>query len=191
MLPTSTYPTWYNVIPLFVPLDFSSYPTYPTGTKGHDFSIFRNYIGYVPRNVYPIFEQPIVPLTYIPYFVGNQFPIVVYLVTTKDIQPIQQPVTAPIPTTIQVTTNLPTYVPRGSTRQPLNGGQPGDSPRKSSPRGDLHGAPPFNPLVGSFGWPTPNSRMFIPPWYQPFVVQLVLESTPNCHTRSYNIQLMS
>jgi hypothetical protein len=34
MLPTSTYPMWYNVIPPFVPLDPSLYPTYPIGTKG-------------------------------------------------------------------------------------------------------------------------------------------------------------
>jgi hypothetical protein len=34
MLPISTYPIWYNVIPFFVPLDPSMYPTYPTGTKG-------------------------------------------------------------------------------------------------------------------------------------------------------------
>jgi hypothetical protein len=30
MLPTSTYPMWYNVIPLFVPLNLSLYPPYPT-----------------------------------------------------------------------------------------------------------------------------------------------------------------
>jgi hypothetical protein len=51
MLPISTYPMWYNVIPFFVPLDLTLYPTCPTGTKGLDYSIFRNYIGYVPRNV--------------------------------------------------------------------------------------------------------------------------------------------
>jgi hypothetical protein len=39
----------------------------------------------------------------------------------------------------------------------------------------LLGEQPFNPLVGSFGWPTLDSRMFIPPWYQPFVVQLISE----------------
>ncbi len=34
--------------------------------------------------------------------------------------------------------------------------------------------PSFNPLVGSFGWPTPNPRMFLnQPWYEPLVVQLV------------------
>jgi hypothetical protein len=71
MLPTSTYPMWYNVIPPFVPLDPSLYTTYPIGTKGLDSSIFRNYIGYVPRNVYPVLEQHVVPPTYTPYFVGN------------------------------------------------------------------------------------------------------------------------
>jgi hypothetical protein len=71
MLPTSTYLMWYNVIPLFVPLDLSLYPTYPIGTKGLDSSILKNYIGYIHGNVCPILEQPIVPPTYIPYFVGN------------------------------------------------------------------------------------------------------------------------
>ncbi len=47
-LPISTYPMWYNFIPLFMPLDPS---LYPTRTKGLDSSIFRNYIGYVPGNV--------------------------------------------------------------------------------------------------------------------------------------------
>jgi hypothetical protein len=64
MLPTSTYPMRYNVIPLFVPLDLSLYPVYPTKTKGFDPSIFRNYIGYVPKYVYPIPKQPIVPPTF-------------------------------------------------------------------------------------------------------------------------------
>jgi hypothetical protein len=54
MLPTSTYRMWYNVIPLFVPLHCSLYPTYPTRTKGLDFWIFRNYSRYVHGNVYPI-----------------------------------------------------------------------------------------------------------------------------------------
>jgi hypothetical protein len=42
------------------------------------------------------------------------------------------------------------------------------------PRGNPLGKPPFNPLVASFGWLTPNLRMFILPWYQPLVVQPVL-----------------
>jgi hypothetical protein len=71
MLPTSTYPMWYNVITPFVPLDTSLYLAYPTGTKGFDFSIFGNYICFVHGNVYPILEQHVVPPTYIPYFVGN------------------------------------------------------------------------------------------------------------------------
>jgi hypothetical protein len=72
--------------PLFVPLDLNLYPRYPTRIKGLDFSIFRNYIGYVLGNVYPILEQLIVPPTYILYFIGNQFPIMVQLVTSKDKQ---------------------------------------------------------------------------------------------------------
>jgi len=71
MLPTSTYPMWYNVIPPFVPLDLSLYPTYQIGTKGLDSSTFRSYIGYVPGNVYQVPEQLVIPSTYIPNFVGN------------------------------------------------------------------------------------------------------------------------
>jgi hypothetical protein len=73
MLSTSTYPMWYNVIPPFVPLDPSLYQANPTRTKGLDSSIFKNYTSYVLRNVYRIPKQPVVPPTYIPYFVGNQF----------------------------------------------------------------------------------------------------------------------
>jgi hypothetical protein len=48
LLPVSTYPMWYNVIPPFVPLDPSLYLAYQIGTKGLDSSIFRNCIGYIP-----------------------------------------------------------------------------------------------------------------------------------------------
>jgi hypothetical protein len=80
-------------------------------------------------------------------------------------------------TTIHVTTSLPTYVPRGFDHQPLDGGQPRDSPGESSLGGDLLGVPPFNPLIRSFRWSAPNSRMLIPPWYQPPIVQPILEPT--------------
>ncbi len=63
MLPTSTYPMWYNFIPSFVPLDPSLYLTYPTATKGFDSSIFKTYITYVLGNVYPILKQLVVPPT--------------------------------------------------------------------------------------------------------------------------------
>ncbi len=82
--------------PLFVPLDLNLYPRYPTRIKGLDSSIFRNYVGYVLGNVYPILEQLIVPPTYILYFIGNQFPIMVQPVTNKD----KQHVTALMPTTV-------------------------------------------------------------------------------------------
>jgi hypothetical protein len=88
MLPTSTYPMWYNVIPPFMPLNLSLYLPYQIGVKGLDYLIFRNYTCYVLGNVYPVLEQLVVPPTYIPYFVGNQFPIMVQLVTNKDKQPI-------------------------------------------------------------------------------------------------------
>ncbi len=68
---------WFNVIPPFMPLDLNLYLAYPTGTKGLDSSIFRNYIGYAPGNVYLMLEQPFVPPTYIPNFIGNQFPVMV------------------------------------------------------------------------------------------------------------------
>jgi hypothetical protein len=61
---------WYDVIPPFVPLNPSLYPAYPIKRKGLDSSIFRNYVGYVPRNVYPILEQLVLP-TYTPHYVGN------------------------------------------------------------------------------------------------------------------------
>ncbi len=62
---------WYNVIPPFVPLDPSLYPRYPTMIQGLDSLIFRNYTSYVPRNVYPVLQQLVVPPTYIPYYIGN------------------------------------------------------------------------------------------------------------------------
>jgi hypothetical protein len=86
MLPILIHPMWYNVTPPFVPLDPILYSTYQIGAKGLYSSIFRNYTCYVLRNVYPVPEQPIVPPTYIPNFVGNQFPIMVQPMTSKDRQ---------------------------------------------------------------------------------------------------------
>jgi hypothetical protein len=76
-----------------------------------------------------------------------------------------------VPTTIQVTTSLPTRIPKDFDRQPSDGGQPRDSPGGSSPKGNLLREPPFNPPIGPFGWPALDMHMFIPPWYQPLVVQ--------------------
>ncbi len=64
-----------------------------------------------------------------------------------------------MPTTIQITTSLPTHIPKGSDHQPPNGGQPRDSLGISSHGGDPLKEPPFNPPVGSFGWPTPYLHM--------------------------------
>ncbi len=75
--------------------------------------------------------------------------------------------------TIQVTTSLPTHIPGDFDHQPSNGGQPKDSPGGSSPKRDSPKEPPFNPPIGPFGWPTFDLHMFIPPWYQPLVVQPV------------------
>jgi hypothetical protein len=117
------YPVWYNVIPPFVPLDPSLYPTYPTGTQGFDSSIFRNYIGYILGNVYLVLKQHVVPPTYTPYCIGNSFPTMVQLVTNMD----RQHVNAPILTIVHVTTSLSTYVPRGYVHQPPNVRQLRDS----------------------------------------------------------------
>ncbi len=82
-----------------------------------------------------------------------------------------------MPTTIHVTTSLLIHIPKGFDFEPPNGRQFGDSPQGSSFGGDLLGKPPFNPHIGSFGWLAPNPCMFIPPWYQPLVVQPIVEST--------------
>jgi hypothetical protein len=66
----------YNVIPHFVPLDPSLYLAYPARTRGLDPMMLRKYIGYVPRYVYHVPEQ-LVPPTYTPHSVGNQFPTMV------------------------------------------------------------------------------------------------------------------
>jgi hypothetical protein len=82
-----------------------------------------------------------------------------------------------MPSTIHVTTSLPTYVPRRFDHQPPNERKPRYSHGGGSPKGNSPKEPPFDPHVGSFGWPTLDLHMFIPPWYQPPVVQLVLEPT--------------
>jgi hypothetical protein len=173
MLPISTYPMWYNVIPPFMPLDPRLYLAYPTGTKGLDSLIFKNYINYVYGNVYLVLQQTVLLPTYTPYSVGNQFPIVVQLLINMDIQFVHQFIITLVPTIVQVTTGLPNYVPRGSAHQPLDGGQPRDLHGESLLGGDPLGGPPFNPLVKSFGWLALGPHMFIPPWYQPPIVQLV------------------
>ncbi len=182
---------WYNVIPPFVPLDPDLYPVYPIRTKGLDFSIFRNYIGYIPRNVYLILKQHVVPPTYIPYFVGNQFPIVVQLVTSKERQLVQQLVIAPIPTIVQVTTNLLTYVPRGSAHQPLDGGQLGNSLGGSSRRGDLPREPPFNPLLDLMDGQRLIRTCSYHHGLNHLLCNLYQNYQPCCHIGSYNIQPMS
>jgi hypothetical protein len=79
MLLISTYPMWYNVR-----LNPSLHPTYPIGTKGFDPLIFKNYTCYVPRYVYPVLEQPIVPPTHTPHSIGNQFPTMVQPIINMD-----------------------------------------------------------------------------------------------------------
>jgi len=74
-----------------------------------------------------------------------------------------------VPTIIQVTTSLPTHIPKGFDHQPPNGRELVDSLGRDSLR-----KPPFNPLVGPFGWLALNPHTFVPPWYQPPIVQHVL-----------------
>ncbi len=80
-----------------------------------------------------------------------------------------------MPTIVQVITNLLIHIPKGFDHRPPNGGQLGNSPRGSSSKGDPPIEPPFNPPIGSFGWLTHNPCMFIPPWYQPHVMQHVVK----------------
>jgi len=82
-----------------------------------------------------------------------------------------------VPTIVQVTSNLPPHIPRGFNHQPSDGKQCGDSFGGSSLEGNSPREPPFNPLIRPFGWPTLEPCMFIPPWYQPFVVQPMSELT--------------
>jgi hypothetical protein len=56
---------------------------------------------------------------------------------------VQQPITTLVPTIVWVNTNFPTYVPRCSTHQPSDGGQPKDSHGGSSSKGDPLGKPPI------------------------------------------------
>jgi hypothetical protein len=72
---------------------------------------------------------------------------------------------------------LPTYVPKGFAHQPPSGGQPRYSLGGTSPKGDLPKGPSFNPPIGYYGWVAHDPHMFIPPWYQPLVVQLVPKPT--------------
>ncbi len=68
----------------------------------------------------------------------------------------------------QIIDNLPIHVPHKSfAHHPPNGGQPRDSHGGSSLGRDPPRGQTFNPCVGSFGWPTLDPQMFIPPWYPP------------------------
>ncbi len=71
VLRTSTYPMWYNVIPLYVLLDPILYPTYPIETKEFDLLIFKNYTCYVHGYVHLTLKQPINPPIHTPHIVGN------------------------------------------------------------------------------------------------------------------------
>jgi hypothetical protein len=51
--------------------------------------MFRNYIGYVFRYEYPVPKQHVVPPTYTPHLVGNQFPKMVHPITNKDREHVQ------------------------------------------------------------------------------------------------------
>jgi len=42
---------------------------------------------------------------------------------------------------------------------------PRNSPNGGSPNRNPLGGPPPNPHAELYKWPTPNPRMFLPPWY--------------------------
>ncbi len=57
------------------------------------------------------------------------------------------------------------------------GGEPhGSSPNGGSPDWDPPRRLPLNPLVGFYGWPTLDLRMFMPPWYPLVAIQSKLTS---------------
>jgi hypothetical protein len=62
---------WYNVIPLYVPLNSSLYPMYPIETKGFDLLIFMNYTCYVHGYVHLILKQPIISPIHTPHRINN------------------------------------------------------------------------------------------------------------------------
>jgi len=76
VLPTFTYPMWYNVIPLYILLD-NVYPTYPTITKWFDPLIYRNHTCYVLGYVYLVPKQLVITLIQTLCTIGNQYTIVV------------------------------------------------------------------------------------------------------------------
>jgi hypothetical protein len=73
-------------------------------------------------NVYLVIEQLVVPPTYIPYSIGNQFPPMVQPMINKDRQPVQQPIITSMLTIVHVTISLLTHIPKGYDHQPPDGG---------------------------------------------------------------------
>ncbi len=62
--------------------------------------MFNNSIGQeVPRHAYLVPEQPIIQHAFTPHTIGNEFPIMVQLVTSMDRRHVQL-VTMPLPTII-------------------------------------------------------------------------------------------
>jgi hypothetical protein len=51
-------------------------------------------------------------------------------------------------------------------------------PNQGSPNQNPLGGPPHDPCVGFYEWLTPNSRMFVPPWYPSVAVQYEPTSKP-------------
>ncbi len=74
----------------------------------------------------------------------------------------------------------------------MSGGPLGDSFNKGLHRGGSFdqgppGGPPPNPRVGLYEWPTPDLKMFMPPWYP--LVAIQFEPTIKFHIESFNFNI--
>jgi hypothetical protein len=112
-------------------------------------------------------------------------------VTNKDRQPLQQPIIASLPTTIKVTTNLLTHIPKGSNHQPLDGGQPIDSPRGSSLRGLYQESHPSIHLSDLLDGQHLIHVCLYHCGINQLLCNLFQNQPPSCHIVSYNTQPMS
>jgi hypothetical protein len=92
---------------------------------------------------------------------------------------IQQATITTLHVNIHVTTKQLVYSNNVSFHQPirvnphsqLSGKRPRDSPQGGSHNWNPLGRPPLDPHVRLYKWSAPNPRMFMPPLYQPIIVQ--------------------
>jgi hypothetical protein len=62
VVPTFTYPMWYNVMPLYILSNPSLYLAYPFKMRRFYPLISKNYIGYIPRYVHLVSKKLVIPL---------------------------------------------------------------------------------------------------------------------------------